>query len=63
LHYARIVAHDVERPEVGPVFEVPITVIKPRVLAPGERALSLGAHDYTAGEVRAYKRQAPREDI
>lgn len=35
LHFAEVTGTDMNRPWRGPVFRIPVTVIKPTVLPPG----------------------------
>lgn len=54
LHFAKIVALDVDAPDAGPAFEVPVTLVKPLELEPDKNSISLGCHSYTAGEVQRH---------
>ena len=54
LHFTKVLGHDVSRPELGPVLEVPITVVKPVELPPNERSLDLGVKSFSAGEVQRH---------
>jgi len=48
----QVVGYDTNRPELGTMFEVPITIVKPKVVETTERAVELGTHTYTSGQTR-----------
>lgn len=55
LHFAQVQGHDVDYPDAGPAFEVPITIVKPIELADeGKGTVSLGVHSFTAGDVQRH---------
>lgn len=52
LHFCKVLGHDVAHPELGPFFEVPITVVKPLELAkPPPTPLDLGVYALSSGQV------------
>ncbi len=58
VHYAEIRGYDVTSPERGPVFRVPITVVRPLTVAPSERAAQASAHSERAAQASAHSERA-----
>lgn len=53
LHFCKVLGHDVSRPDLGPIFEVPITVVKPlEVLVHNKTKKNLGSYPLSSGQVQ-----------
>ncbi len=53
LHFAKVLGHDVEHQDLGPVFEVPITVVKPlEVAVHSKTKKTLGSYSFSSGQVQ-----------
>jgi len=53
LHFCKVLGHDVSHPDLGPIFEVPITVVKPmEVVVHNKTKNNLGSYPLSSGQVQ-----------